>query len=494
MSGRRRSASAHPNAVLLASAAAGATAVCGIGMLAAALVGLAGDGREVPAFAVAGLAALLLGAGGLWALPQVGTPVHPTAGLGAVTLTWSVAAAVGAIPLLAAGTFDSPLDALFEAMSGFSTTGASLIPRVEAEPDAVLLWRSLTQWLGGVGIIVLIVAIAPTAAPGLLRYFYAEASGTDGGRLTPRIVDTAKIVGGIYVALSLAAGLGFLLAGMGVFDAANHAMTTLATGGFSTRTLSIAAFDSLAIELVAIVFMVAAGVNFALYWRLIKGRPLMPQLAEVRVYLSILAIATAAVTISLLLTDEAAGLDALREASFTVSSLGTTTGFTTADFDVWGGFARSVLILLMIAGGCAGSTAGGMKTIRVSLLARSAAQEIQRQTEPRRVTVLRMGGKVFSEAARSAVFGFFVVYVLVFVAGMIGLTASGLGSVSAIGGVAATLNGVGPGLGDLGGVENFTALSDGGRIVAIALMLAGRLELFSVVALLVALAGLARRR
>ncbi len=483
-------------ASLLILVASLATAACGLGMLLAALIGLAADGRQLLSLLLPGGLALAAGVAGLRLAPRPGNEaIRPAAGLGSITLAWSLAAALGALPLIISGVLSSPLDAYFEAMSGFSTTGSTLIDDIDAAPDAILAWRSIMQWLGGVGIVVLIVAIAPTLAPGLQRYFYAEASGIGDSRLTPRIADTAKIVGGIYLGLSAAAGIAYLLAGMGAFDAINQAMTTLATGGFSTHTASFAAFDSAAIEIVAIVFMVAAAINFAFYWRVIKGGSLMPQLAEVRVYLMILVVASGAVCFSLLRGNDVEGFgEALRAATFTVTSLSSTTGFTTLDFDEWGGFAEVVLVLLMVIGGCAGSTAGGIKVIRISLIGKSVGQEMQRQTEPRAVTVLRMGGRVFNENVRGAVLAFFTIYVLIFALGVIVFTASGLGEVSAIGGVAATLNGVGPGLGEVGGLENFSALADGGLVMAIFLMLAGRLEIFTVVALIVAGARALRGR
>lgn len=466
-------------------------------MVLAALLGLTADGRDVWALLVPGLPALLIGG---WLLRRLPVPdrratISPTAGLGSITLAWCWAAALGTVPFLLAGAFSSPVDGYFEAMSGFSTTGATLINDVDGTEDALLAWRSISQWLGGVGIVVLIVAVAPALAPGLQRFFYAEASGIGDSRLTPRIADTAKIVGSIYLALSAAAAIAYLAAGMGPFDAVNHAMTALATGGFSTHTSSIAHFDSIAIEVVSIVAMLAAAINFAFYWRVVKGQPLMPQLAEVRLYLAIVAVGITAVTISLMHGNDVDGFgQALREASFTVSSLSSTTGFTTADFDLWGGFAETVLIVLMVIGGCAGSTAGGMKAIRVALLAKSSIHELERQTKPRAVKVLRFGGKVFNENVRGAVLSFFLIYVLIFAAGVIVFTADGLGEVSAIGGVAATLNGVGPGLGEVGGLENFGALHTPGRLMASFLMLTGRLEIFTVVALLVAFAANLRQR
>lgn len=459
-------------------------------MLIAAALGAADGGGAVMDLAVIGTIALAAGLVGLRLLPRPrrAATISPAVGLGAITLAWVLAAAIGSIPVISSGVLTNPIDAYFEAMSGFSTTGATLIDDVDATPASLLAWRSLMQWLGGVGIVVLIVAIAPALAPGLQRFFYAEASGVGDNRLTPRITDTAKIVGGIYLALTLAAGVAFLAAGMGAFDAVNHGLTTIATGGFSTHTDSLAAFDSFAVEAVAIVFMALAAVNFAFYWKVIRGAPLMPQLAEIRIYLALIVLATGAVTASLLHGGDYEHLiDALRAAAFTVTSISSTTGYTTADFDLWGGFAEIILVMLMVVGGCAGSTAGGMKVLRVSLLAKSADQELRRQTQPRLITVLRMGGRVFNENVRGAVLSFFVIYVLLFALGVIVFSAGGLGEVSAIGGVAATLNNVGPGLGDVGSLENFGAVSSGGRLMAIFLMLAGRLEIFTVVALLAAL-------
>ena len=194
-----------------------------------------------------------------------------------MTLAWVGASIAGAVPLVAAGTFSSPLDAVFEAASGFTTTGATLIGDIDSQPDAVLLWRSIMQWLGGVGIVVLVVAVAPVSGPGVQRAFYAETSGVTADRLTPRIIDTAKIIAAVYLGLSAAAVLAYAVAGMGAFDAVNHAMTTISTGGYSTRTASIAAFDSLPIELVAIAFMAVSSVNFAFYWRAVRASRCCPR-------------------------------------------------------------------------------------------------------------------------------------------------------------------------------------------------------------------------
>ena len=480
-----------PSSALVALTLGGTLAAAGVGMLVCTIVAIT-DGTAIVALAVPGIATLALGVAALVAsvsAPHHGLTVSPVAGLLAVTLAWAGAAAAGAVPLLAAGTFSSPLDAYFEATSGFTTTGATLLADIEAQPDAVLLWRSITQWLGGVGIVVLVVAIAPVTGPGVQRAFYAETSGITAERLTPRIIDTAKIIAAIYLALSVAALAAYAVAGMGAFDALNHSMTTAATGGFSTRTDSIAAFDSLPIELVAILFMVLGGVNFAFYWRAVRRQPLMPQGAEVAAFLGILVVAIAAITLSV----ELAGDASLRGSAFSVTSIMTSTGYTTADFDAWNQFARVAFLVLMSSGACAGSTVGGIKVIRTVLLAKAARQELDRQLQPRAVRVLRLGGHTYSEEVRRAVLGFFLVYVLVYVTGSLAMAMTGVDPVTAISATSSALNIIGPGLGEIGAHESWDAMPGFGRAVACVLMITGRLEVFTVVALLAAIFRLRRR-
>lgn len=461
----------------------------GLAMLVCAVVGFAG-GEAGPAFAIPGTVTTLLGL----VLLRTGLDpdrrsitVTPVGGLLAVTLAWTLASATGVAPLLASGAFDSPLDAFFESVSGFTTTGATLLGNIEAQPDAVLVWRSLMQWLGGIGIVVLVVAIAPISGPGIQKAFYAETSSVASDRLTPRIIDTAKIIAGIYLVLSIAAGLAYLVAGMGPFDAINHSMTTIATGGFSTRDASIGAFDSDAIEMVAVAGMVIGGVNFAFYWRAIRGKGLRPQSSEVLGFLGILAFISAAVGVSLWFSGEAAGFGrTVLDSVFSVTTVITTTGYTTADFDEWNSFARSTILLSMFIGACAGSTAGGIKVIRVMLLGKAAMQELQRQTRPNAVRVLRIGTHVYREEVRRAVLGFFLIYIGVYVFGVLAMAAGGLDPLTAFSAASASLNMVGPGIGEIGALQTYEALSGFNRAVACVLMIAGRLEVFTVVALLAA--------
>lgn len=467
----------------------GTFAASGLAILVCAAVGFA-YGEDGVAFALPGILTTVLGLVLLWGAidpDNRSITVTPVGGLLAVTLAWVFAAASGIAPLLAAGTFDSPLDAYFESVSGFTTTGATLLGDVEAQSRAVLLWRSVTQWLGGVGIVVLVVAIAPISGPGIQKAFYAETSSVTSDRLTPRIIDTAKIIAGIYLVLSVAAAVAYLVAGMGFFDAVNHSMATISTGGFSTRTASIGAFDSAAIEIVAVAFMIVGGINFAFYWRAIRGKGLRPQLTEVLGFLGFVFGISLAVGISLWLAGDATGFGrTVLDSIFSVTTIITTTGFTTADFDSWNSFARTAILITMFIGACAGSTAGGIKVIRVMLLGKASFQELQRQIRPNAVRVLRIGKHVYREDVRRAVLGFFLIYMIVYVVGVLAMAAGGLDPLTAFSAASATLNMVGPGIAEVGALENYEVLSPFNRAVACFLMIAGRLEVFTVVALLAA--------
>jgi trk system potassium uptake protein TrkH len=473
------------NWAIIIAVAGGVLGTVGIGLLVCAATAIVGEGGGAAEFGLPGLATLLLGLGGLWTAKRLGpVPLRPRDGFVAVTLAWVIAAIAGAVPLLLIETHGRPLDALFESMAGFTTNGATLLSDVESEPDAVVLWRSVMQWLGGVGIVVLVVAIAPATGLATQRVFHAETTGITAERLTPRIAETAKIIAAIYVVLSVLAILSFWAAGMSLWDALNHGFTTVATGGFSTRSQSLGAFDSVPIELVAIVFMIAGGVNFAFYWRAMRGPRIWPQAAEVRAYLVILAGGIAFVTASLIIAGDTGGFgESLRAGAFSATSIITSTGFVTDDFDRFNDFARVSLLLLMFVGGCAGSTAGGMKVIRVLLLGKTAVHEVQRQLRPTAVQVLRTRGRVYSEEVRRGVLGFFFIYILVTVVGALALLAAGLDIVSGVSGAIATINVVGLAIGTLGPTENYAVVSDGGRAILCVLMLVGRLEVFTVLVL-----------
>jgi trk system potassium uptake protein TrkH len=430
-----------------------------------------------------------LGAAGLWAsrLRGVGYVLERDVYL-AVTLAWILTAVLGGIPYVLEGTFTSVLDSTFEGMSGFTTTGATLLAEIEAETPSILFWRSMTQWLGGIGIVVLFVAVAPTIGVGAARLLGAEVSGLTHPRLTPRIAETAKALTVIYLAISLAEILALLVVGMPLYDAVVHTFTTVATGGFSPKTASVGFYDSFAIEAVIIVFMTLSAVSFSLYYSLYTRRRFDVVLdREVLTYLAILVGAVLFVWGVLVFEGDYGDSwgQALRDSAFTVSSIMTTTGFVTADFDEWDTAAKFTLVLLMFVGGCAGSTAGGIKVIRVMIIFRTHFQEIFRMVHPRAVTPLRIGDRVVPEGVRVAVLSLSIAWIAVFAqATFLVALQQDLTLISASTAVATTLNVIGPGLGQVGASENFEAVNSFGRVVLTGCMLLGRLEIFTALALL----------
>jgi trk system potassium uptake protein TrkH len=401
-----------------------------------------------------------------------------------VTLAWTLAALLGGTPFLVEGTFHSLLDSSFEAMSGFTTTGATLLSDIEAQTPSILFWRSMTHWLGGIGIVVLFVAVAPLLGVGAARLIGAEMSGLTQPRLTPRIADTAKALLVIYLAISIAETVALLLARMPLYDAVVHTFGTVATGGFSNRTASVGFYDSLAIEVIIGFFMVASGVSFSLYYLLYTRRRLDVLLdRELLAYLGIIAAAAIFVWGILVLEGDYGDSwgRALRDSAFSVSSIITTTGFVTADFDRWDTAARITLILLMFIGGCAGSTAGGIKVIRVLIIFRTILQD-DPSARGDTASDRRARG---TETVRIAVLGLFGAWMGIFgLATFVVALQEELSPLSSATAVAATLNDVGPGLGQVGAVESYEIVDPLGRFVLTACMLLGRLEIFTVVALL----------
>jgi trk system potassium uptake protein len=405
-----------------------------------------------------------------------------------VTLAWTLAALLGGTPYLIDGTFHSLLDSSFEAMSGFTTTGATLLSNIEAETPSILFWRSMTHWLGGIGIVVLFVAVAPLLGVGAARLIGAEMSGLTQPRLTPRIADTAKALIVIYLSITLAETVALLLAGMPLYDAVIHTFGTVATGGFSNKTASVGFYDSLAVEAIIAFFMVASGVSFSLYYLFYARRRFDVFLdRELLAYLGIIVAASLFIWGILVLEGDYGDSwgTALRDSTFAVSSVITTTGFITVDFDQWDSAAEVVLILLMFVGGCAGSTAGGIKVIRILIVFRTILQDVFRMIHPRAVTPLKLGGQIVPEPVRIAVLGLFAAWIGVFgIATFIVALQANLTPLSSATAVATTLNDVGPGLDQVGATESFEIVNPLGRFVLTVCMLLGRLEIFTVLALL----------
>jgi trk system potassium uptake protein len=402
-----------------------------------------------------------------------------------VVLGWLGIATAGALPFVLSGLM-GPVDAFFESMAGFTTTGASTIRVPEEVAPSLLLWRSMTQWAGGIGIVLLFVAVAPIVGFGATQLYSAEIAAPVAERITPRIQDTAKALAYVYGALTLGGVAALLLAGMGPFDAVNHALTTVSSGGFSTRSNSIAAFDSWGVDLFVVVGMVLSGVNFTLYFHAVQGRlGRVLGNTELLAYLGIIVVGTAVMATSLYVFDyHDSPVLAFREALFQSASLLSGTGFSTADWKVWDPLSQSLLMLFMAIGAMAGSTSGGLKVIRVLLLVRHGSQEVFRMIHPQAVTPLKLGNRVIPERLRTAFLGFFFVYVATLTVGTLLMALHGIPIGTAFGSVFACLNITGAALGPVGDPVFYAALPPSAKLILAAFMLLGRLELFTVLVLL----------
>lgn len=400
-----------------------------------------------------------------------------------VSSTWIITSFFGALPFYLGGNIPSFTDAFFETMSGFTTTGSSILRDVESMPRDLLFWRSLTHWLGGMGIIVLSVAILPMLGIGGMQLFMAEMPGVTYDKLHPRITSTAKRLWGIYMLLTLLEFL-FLWAGeMDWFDAINHAFATMATGGFSTRNASLAAFGAYS-QYVVIVFMILAGTNFTLHYFALHGR--LKQVfrdEEFRGYFMLILITTTIITIGLAVSGKGTLESNFRDALFTVSSILTTTGFATANYLHWPMFLYTIVFLLMFVGGSAGSTGGGMKVIRQMLLLKNSWMELRRSIHPNAVLPVKFNNKSVPQEIVYKVMAFFLMYILIFAIGVLVLASLGLDFETSVGASIASLGNIGPGIGLVGPVDNYAFMPDAAKWVLSALMLLGRLELFTVLIL-----------
>ncbi len=444
-----------------------------------------GDGQMTPFF-MAFLLTLIAGLLMWFPVRHIEQDLRLRDGFLIVAMFWLVLSLFGAIPLMLSGSPNLDLvDAVFESVSGLTTTGATVITGLDQLPRSVLYYRQQLQWLGGMGIIVLAVAVLPMLGIGGMQLYRAETPGPmKDNKLTPRITETAKALWFIYLGLTVTCALAYWLAGMSLFDAISHSFSTIAIGGFSPYDESIGYFDNTVIECIAIIFMLLAGINFSLHfiaWRNMSASIYMAD-AETRTYLSILLF-TAALTSALLyrlhVTSEPG--DAIITGIFQAISIGTTTGFTTEAFYLWPGAIPVILIFSSFVGGCAGSTAGGIKVIRFLLLIKQGNREIKRLIHPNAIIPIKVGGKPLSDKVVSAVWGFFSAYVASFVVIMVVLMISGMDQVTAFSAVAATMNNLGPGMGEVG--PHYADISDFAKWVLSFAMLLGRLEVFTLLVL-----------
>ena len=407
-------------------------------------------------------------------------------GLLLVVATWVGICLFGSLPFYLSAHFNSFTDAFFEAASGFTTTGATVLEKVEVLPEPLQFWRCFTHWLGGMGIVLLGVAILPLLGHGGMQLYRAEFSGAKSEKLKPRIAETASALWKIYFALTAIEYLALRWAGMNRFDAICHTFSTLGTGGFSTRTDSIAGFNSPAIELIIVLFMLLAGVSFVQHYRLwVERRPRSVFAdVEIRYYLLLIGAATLVVCGILVWRSGYTPVLAMRSALFQITSIVTTTGFVTDNFELWPPLPQLILLTLMFVGGCTGSTAGGMKVSRILLLTRVVDREFKRMVERRGVFAVRLGGQVVPEATVQSLLNLvYLAFVINFVSCVL-LAAVGVDVLTAIAAVAASMFNIGPGLGGVGPAENYAHLPMLGKWVLTGCMLAGRLEFYTVLVIL----------
>ena len=428
-----------------------------------------------------------IGVGGLLAwLPRAQPELRTRDGFLIVSLAWLVVGLLGALPFWFCGAIPSFTDAAFESISGFTTTGATILTDIEALGHGPLLWRSMIQWLGGMGIVVLTIAILPILGVGGMQLFRAEAPGPAPDRLTPRIKETAQLLWGVYCLFTVTQVIALLFCGLGWFDAVCHAFTTMASGGFSTQNASVGQFQNPAVEYVMILFMGIAGVNFSLHYAALRGKKLTGYYrdSEFKVFLAVIVVVAASLTLINLQSGVASGEENLRASLFQTLSILTTTGYATADYESWASSAQFLIVLLMFIGGCAGSTAGGMKNVRVLLLSRHAFNELRKLIHPTGIYVIRFNHRPVDPQVVTNILGFFLLLMIVTVIATFAMTLFGLDLVTAFGSVAATLNNIGPGIGDVGPTDNFGHLPAAAKWLLALLMLLGRLELFTVLVLL----------
>lgn len=394
-----------------------------------------------------------------------------------VALCWIVFSIFGALPFVFSGEIPHFTDALFETVSGFTTTGASVVPDVEALSHCTLFWRSFTHWIGGMGVLVFLLAILPMAGGSQMYLMQAESPGPSVGKLVPKTRHTALILYSLYILLSIAEFVFLLCGGMSAFDAVNTTFATAGTGGFGIRNSSMTDFSPY-IQWVVAVFMMLFGINFNLYFLVLVGRGRQAlKSEELRTYLGVIA----AATLLIVLNTRTAGVrlgDTVRHAFFQVSSIITTTGFATCDFDLWPSLSKCVLVLLMLIGACAGSTGGGIKISRVLILIKRAGEELHKFIFPNSVTKIRLEKKILDREVIHTTSAFLIVYVFIFAVSTLLVSIEGHDLETCFTAVAATFNNIGPGLSIVGPTRNFGFFSDFTKYVLIFDMLAGRLELF----------------
>jgi trk system potassium uptake protein TrkH len=403
-------------------------------------------------------------------------------GMAIVAIGWTAIGIFGALPFYLGNVFNTFIDAFFESVSGFTTTGATVLNNVEAVAEGFLLWRSFIQWLGGMGIIVLSLAILPFLGVGGMQLYKAEVPTPVPDKLKPRIRDTARILWKVYALISLAEVILLMLGGMGLYDALNHTFTTMPTGGFSTKNASIAYFDNLYFEIIIIFFMLMAGINFSLHYQMMRGKPLVLwRDSECRFFLGAVFLLVVVVSLDIYGSVYEKMSQAIRFAAFQVVSIVTTTGYTTADFEKWPAMSQFILLFGMFLGASAGSTGGGAKCLRVMVYFKYCYKELFSLIHPHAITYVKIGGKAVPVDVMRSVLGFLGLYAGLLVLCSTILAGMGVDFMTSISSVAATIGNVGPGLGMVGPLDHYAHIPYFGKWLLIWCMLLGRLEIYTLI-------------
>ncbi len=477
----------YPNLALHIGGAALLFIAAGIVISAVVEIGAGGD-QSGELLLASGIVAVVGAA--LWRSTTL--PEKTTAGgtFVAVGATWGIAALAGSIPFLLTGTFDTVDAALFESVSGFTGTGSTVLDPIEDAPRGVLFWRSMTQWYGGTGMVVLAVAILPFLGIGGMDLLRAEAPGPSADRLAPRVSETAKRIWFVYGGFTIVSIVVLSIVGLSPFDAVTHAFTVVSTGGLSPYNNSIAAFDSVVVEMTLVVLMIYGATNFTLHWRFLSGdRRSYLHSAMFRYFVRVFLVFVTLLTLLHWVQEDVPFTTALRDGIFNVTTLLTSTGYGTVDYVQWAAASQLLLLALMISGGMAGSTAGGLKLIRVRVLFQFARREVLRVRYPRGVLPVRLSDEVVPDRTVDRVVGYALLYVFIILVGTLALALMGSGLAESVGGAASVMGNMGPALGDAGPASNYLVYSRPARGLLMVMMLAGRLEIFPVLVVLSRLAG-----
>ncbi len=401
-----------------------------------------------------------------------------------VSLSWIVLSICGAIPFYISGYFPSYIDCFFETVSGFTTTGSTILTNVEAVSKGLLFWRSLTHWIGGMGVLVFILAIMPNLDGSTVQLLRAESPGPTPGKFVPRIKETAKILYMIYFCMTIVQTILLLISGLPLYDSLITAMGTAGTGGFSNMNLSIGAYNNVAAEVITTIFMLLFGVNFSIYYYILKKQVgLVKENEELKLYIFIVAASMLLIAVNIMPLNGGSFIQSIRQSTFQVATIVTTTGYSTADFDLWPTFSKAILMCLMLVGACAGSTGGGIKMSRLLILLKVAKREISAIIYPRRIQTVKMENNTLEDRTLVNVLVFISLYMFIIFAAVLLVSLDGFDLETTISSVIATISNIGPGFSLVGPMGNFAMFSPLSKLVLLFCMLAGRLEIFPMLVL-----------